>query len=273
MEQAKLKEILEKHKKWLYDRDGGERANLSGVNLCGMNLSCANLNRADLSAANLSNADLHNANLHNANLSEASLRNANLCCTNLSGADLSNADLSKANLRNVNLSGADLYRTDLNNSDLQSANLNGSDLQCANLSHAFLNNTNFKSASLINANLSNTILSGAVGLLNPIDYLAEKFERTKEGYIVYKVFNECYESPAKWNIEPGEIITEEVNSCRANDCGCGINVAPLEWVKCGYPGKDIYKLLIKWEWLAGVVVPYNTDGKIRCARAQIIGKV
>ena len=168
MEQAKLKEILEKHKKWLRDEEGGEKATLSGTNL-----RYANLSRADLS-----------------------------------GADLCGADLC-----------------------------------------------------------------GATGLLNPIDYLAEKFERTEDGYVVYKVFNECYASPTKWKVEPGEIITEEVNFCRTNDCGCGINAAPLKWVKRKYPEKDIYKLLIKWEWLAGVVVPYNTDGKIRCARAQIIGKV
>ena len=173
MEQAKIKEILEKHKKWQYCKEDGEKANLSG---------------ADLSCANLS-------------------------CANLSGANLSCADLS-----------------------------------CANL-------------------------SGATGLLNPIDYLAEKFERTEDGYVVYKAFDACYASPAKWKVEPGEIITEEVNFCRTNECGCGINAAPLEWVKRKYPEKDIYKLLIKWEWLAGVVVPYNTDGKIRCARAQIIGKV
>ena len=162
MEQAKLKEILEKHKKWLRGEEGGEKAKLSG-------------------------------------------------------ADLRGADLS-------------------------GANLSGADLSCA------------------------------TGLLNPIDYLAEKFERTEDGYVVYKVFNGSYASPAKWRIEPGEVITEEANFCRANECGCGINAAPLEWVKRKYPGRDIYKLLIKCEWLAGVVVPYNTDGKIRCARAQIIGR-
>ena len=203
MGQAKLKEILEKHKKWLYDGDGGERADL-----------------------------------RDADLRDAYLRGADLSCADLSCADLGCADLRDA--------------------DLSDADLNGADLSCANLS---------------GADLSNTILSGATGLLNPIDYLAEKFERTEDGYVVYKVFNGCYEPPAKWNIEPGEIITEEVNFCRTNKCGCGINVAPLEWVKREYPRKDIYKLLIKWEWLAGVVVPYNTDGKIRCARAQIIGKV
>ncbi len=37
--------------------------------------------------------------------------------------------------------------------------------------------------------------------------------------------------------------------------------------------KHVLWLLIKWEWLPGVVVPYNTDGKIRCERAMIIGVV
>lgn len=73
--------------------------------------------------------------------------------------------------------------------------------------------------------------------------------------------------------ELNEILEEEVNYNRTDDCGCGINVAPLEWVEKNCGEVEIYKLLIKWAWLPGVVVPYNTDGKIRCARAQIIGKV
>ena len=99
------------------------------------------------------------------------------------------------------------------------------------------------------------------------------FERTADGYIVYKCFNSSYKAPQKWKIESGEVIEEEVNSNRTNSCGCGINVAPLEWVKRKYPGSKIYKLLIKWEWLLGVIVPYNTDGKIRCAKAIIIDEV
>ncbi len=233
MEQAKIKEILEKHKKWQYCKEDGEKANLSGADLSCANLSCANLSGADLRGADLSCADLRGADLSYANLRGADLR----------GADLSYADLSCANLSCANLSCA----------NLSCANLSGANLSCADLSCANL--------------------SGATGLLNPIDYLAEKFERTEDGYVVYKAFDACYASPAKWKVEPGEIITEEVNFCRTNECGCGINAAPLEWVKRKYPEKDIYKLLIKWEWLAGVVVPYNTDGKIRCARAQIIGKV
>ena len=83
-----LKEILDKHKKWLNDEEGGERANLS----------YADLRYADLYNANLSYANLRYADLSNANLSNANLYNANLSYANLSYADLSNANLSYADL-------------------------------------------------------------------------------------------------------------------------------------------------------------------------------
>ena len=98
------------------------------------------------------------------------------------------------------------------------------------------------------------------------------FERTDEGYIVYKTFGENYSAPELWKIEPGEIIEETVNCDRTTECGCGINVAPLEWVRRNGRNQP-YKLLIRWEWLPGVVVPYNTDGKIRCSKAQILEAV
>jgi len=53
-----LSEILAKHKAWLNNEEGGERADLS----------CANLSYADLRNANLRNANLRNANLSYANL-------------------------------------------------------------------------------------------------------------------------------------------------------------------------------------------------------------
>ena len=64
----KIKEILEKHKKWLLGEGGGERANLCG----------ADLRNADLCGADLCDADLRNADLRGADLSEADLSWANL---------------------------------------------------------------------------------------------------------------------------------------------------------------------------------------------------
>ena len=108
--------------------------------------------------------------------------------------------------------------------------------------------------------------------MDAINYMEANFERTDEGYIVYKSFNSNYTAPDRWKIEPGEVIEEVANPDRTCECGCGINVAPLEWVRRDN-SKQPYKLLIRWEWMPGVVVPYNTDGKIRCSKAQIIEAV
>ena len=180
----------------------------------------------------------------------------------LSGADLSGADLSGANLRRADLSGANLRRADLSGADLSGANLSDANLSGADLS----------GANLSGANLSDANLSGSQGLLDAINFMEAHFERTDDGYIVYKSFNSSYDAPDRWKIEPGEVIEEVVNPDRTRECGCGINVAPLEWVRNDNYNQP-YKLLIRWEWLPGVVVPYNTDGKIRCSKAQILEAV
>ena len=195
----------------------------------------------------------------------------------LSGADLSGADLRRANLRRADLSGADLRRAnlsgaDLSGADLRRADLSGADLRRANLSGADLSGADLRRADLSGADLSDADLSGSKGLLDAINYMEAHFERTDEGYIVYKTFGENYSAPELWKIEPGEIIEETVNCDRTTECGCGINVAPLEWVRRNGRNQP-YKLLIRWEWLPGVVVPYNTDGKIRCSKAQILEAV
>lgn len=98
------------------------------------------------------------------------------------------------------------------------------------------------------------------------------FERTADGYIAYKMFSCERVAPKSWKIEPGSVVTENVNFNRTDECGCGINVAPLEWVRreYGYKKLAIWKVLIRWEWLCGVCVPYMTDGKIRCEKVELL---
>lgn len=81
-----LQDILEKHKKWLNDEDGGKRAKLRYVYLQG---------------ADLYGADLRGADLHGAYLRHADLRYADLTNTDLSGADLRDAKVYSADLKGV----------------------------------------------------------------------------------------------------------------------------------------------------------------------------
>ena len=162
----KLNEILEKHKKWLEGKEGGERADLSNANLSNANLSKAdlrnaNLRSADLSKADLRNAYLSNADLRNADLSNANLRSADLSKAYLRNADLSDVDLSNADLRNAYLSNADLSKADLSNANLRNAYLRNADLRNADLSDVDLSNANLRDVDLSNANLRNADLRNA----------------------------------------------------------------------------------------------------------------
>ena len=112
MDEQELKNILDKHFKWLRGENGGKRANLFGANLSRADLSGADLFGANLSRADLSGADLSGADLSGADLSGANLSGANLFGADLFGADLSGADLSGANLFGANLSGANLFGAD-----------------------------------------------------------------------------------------------------------------------------------------------------------------
>ena len=78
MNNEELKEILEKHAKYLNGDPDLKRANLRGAVLC--------------------DADLRDADLRDANLRDANLRDANLFDADLYGAYLLNADLHGANI-------------------------------------------------------------------------------------------------------------------------------------------------------------------------------
>ena len=185
---------------------------------------------------------------------------ADLSGSNLSGSDLSGSDLRGSNLRGSDLSGSNLRGSDLRGSNLSDSNLSGSNLRGSDL----------RGSDLRGSNLSYSNLSQTEGLLDTVNYIEAHFERTDRGYIAYKTFGGNYNPPDDWKIEPDSVITETVNFERCAECGSGINVAPLEWVRKNYPYKEIWKCLIEWPWLVGVCVPYNTDGKIRCSRVRLL---
>ena len=68
MTQEELNEMLEKHKLWLADEEGGKRATPRYANLRDADLRDADLRYADLRDADLRGADLSGANLSGANL-------------------------------------------------------------------------------------------------------------------------------------------------------------------------------------------------------------
>jgi hypothetical protein len=68
MDENKLIEILDKHKKWLNCEEGGERADLRYSNLRGSDLSDSILRNSDLRYGDLRNSNLRGADLRGSNL-------------------------------------------------------------------------------------------------------------------------------------------------------------------------------------------------------------
>ena len=201
-----------------------------------------------------------------ANLHEADLRGADLREADLSEADLRWADLREADLSGANLRGADLHEADLRGADLSGANLSGANLRWADLSGADLSGAN-----LSGANLSGAHLSGAQGIFDPCAWLAANCKRVRGGIEAYKTFGLYNQPPESWKQEPGAEISEVVNPNPTDDCGCGVNVATLDWVRRNNDEDlPIWKVLVKWEWMVGAVVPYGTDGKFRVPRAKLV---
>ena len=100
MNADELKQVLEKHSKWLRNEDGCIFANLSNTNLRNADLSGANLSGADLRGT-----DLRGTNLRSANLSGANLRRADLRDANLRSADLSDTVLDPDKEPNADVAG------------------------------------------------------------------------------------------------------------------------------------------------------------------------
>jgi len=113
-----LYKILEDHKLWLNNQEGGKRADLSDTNLRYADLSGTDLRYADLRYADLRDADLSDTNLRDADLRYADLRDADLRYADLRDADLMDADLSGTNLMGADLSGTNLMGADLRDADI-----------------------------------------------------------------------------------------------------------------------------------------------------------
>ena len=142
-------------------------------------------------------------------------------------------------------------------------------LSGANLSGADLSDANLRRADLRGADLS-----GAKNILAAADWLETNFAHTEKGVIVYKkIGNTDYTVPAHWTIAENSVITEVCNPCRTITCACGVNFGTREWCDKNYRAADLWECLIEWRDLAGVVVPYNTDGKARCERLTLLRKI
>lgn len=117
-------------------------------------------------------------------------------------------------------------------------------------------------------------LSGSTGLIDPSDWMENHFISDKHGYLVFKRIGAKgsteYNAPSNWKIEPGSFISEQANSNRSEDCGCGVNFATAKWILNIHLRATPWLCRIRWRDLPSVVVPYGAEGKARCQTLQVV---
>ena len=147
-----MKELLDRHARWLKGQASGRRLDLWDTDLAGISLVNADLRDANLGRARLQGADLSGADLRTAYLEEGDLRRVNL-----RGADLRETNFSEANLE-----GADLRQADLRRAIFWHARLVGCMVHGANFQRVDLRLQDLKGViGLVEANLEKTALTGA----------------------------------------------------------------------------------------------------------------
>jgi uncharacterized protein YjbI with pentapeptide repeats len=132
IDDAKLKQIIEKN-----ESSTGSRRWIATLSLRGRDLTGVNLDGADVRHVDFSGAILNRANLSNAWAEEAFFSNVQLHGALLNGAKLQGASLNRAQLQGASLDGAQLQGASLDGAQLQGAVLEFAHLQGASLSAAF----------------------------------------------------------------------------------------------------------------------------------------
>ena len=83
-----LNEILRKHKLWLDDADGGERADMQDADMQGAKMRGAKMQYANMQYANMRGADMQYADMQGANMRGANMRGANMQDADMRGANI-----------------------------------------------------------------------------------------------------------------------------------------------------------------------------------------
>lgn len=95
------------------------------------------------------------------------------------------------------------------------------------------------------------------------------------GYYALKTFGVFFPARVEWiPLVPGKIISEVcINPDRATQCGTGISIGTETWVREWLSDRYwdiIWVVRVRNEWLADIVVPFQTDGKIRTRTLELL---
>lgn len=230
-----------------------EQIDFSGANFSSCRFTGCSFTKCSLSKVNLYSAVIDHVDCTDTNFYAADLENSTINQTTFE-----DCALCFSIMRHASMNFPHFLRCDLAYAEISEVAISSAEFLRCDLSNAVLENTS----------LADVNLSGSFGLISPSDWLRDQFESDAQGILVYKSLEAMHTS--HWgDVVPGMILSETVNPDRTASCGCGVNFGTLIYVQTNYP-ENLWLCRIRWEWLPEVIVPYNTDGKARCGKLELI---
>lgn len=278
MTQKEFEELAKNHSKWVWSNGKeGKRLELENEDLSKLEFGRGYY---------FKEATFFNCNFSGMTLRGCFFSGCRFINCNFNNTAIYYCTFSKADFSNVSFEDATIYSSRFDFSRFLDFNAEGSriidcefdkaEMLQVNFKNSVLRDSNFFDANIDEINVYNADLSG-VKLASPIDYIKEQLEpSTVGGYYGYKLFNFYRKAPSYWSLKKNQIISESVNYDRSLTSGSGIHIGNLDFIKrmikLNPEAKEqkIWKVYIAPEWLPGVVVPFNSDGDIRCERCQLI---
>jgi len=220
------------------------------------------------------NSEFYNSEFYNSEFYNSKFKYSEFKYSKFYNSKFYNSKFYNSKFYNSKFYNSKFYNSEFYNSEFYNSKFYNSEFYNSEFYNSKFKDSEFKYSEFKDSNTFDTTWNGCKGIESNIDILKKYFKFSDKGLICYKgIINTIHNIPDYWIIQEGAEITEVCNMNIDVECGSGVNVATKEWIKKYFPNSVIWECLIEWEWLVGICVPRNTDGKIRCEKLRLIKRI
>lgn len=270
-----FKDMVVAHENFLKDSSTGARLNFVGgliVEFVGENdFSSAVIKDSRFENSVFDSSDFSQSEIVNAYIYKSSVNKTNFFTSKWEESIGMKSDFKKAYFDCSEIKNCTFRFGDFSKASFEGSVISNTSFIKCDFTFTSFENVKFENVRFISCSFNGTNFKGSTGLSSPIDIIAGNYEKTENGYIGYCAFDK---TP-----EPGQIFTETVNTNRSTPSGIHVMTKEhMDWIykdketgkyKTRYKKVEIWEVIIPFEYLSGVVTPFDFHGEIYCERVKV----
>lgn len=271
-----FKDMVAAHENFLKDGSTGARLNFVGgliVEFVGKNdFSSAIIKDSRFENSVFDSSDFSQSEIVNTYIYKSSVNKTNFFTSKWEESIGMKSDFKKAYFDCSTISNCTFRFGDFSKASFEGSTIRNTSFIKCDFTFTSFENVKFENVRFISCSFNGTNFKGSTGLSSPIDIIAGNYEKTENGYIGYCAFDKAP--------EPGQIFTETVNTNRSTPSGIHVMTKEyIDWIykdketgndkRTRYKKVEIWEVIIPFEYLSGVVTPFDFHGEIYCERVKV----